>query len=98
LKCFGNNERINQDEIYEIAKLGFDYEKCNDKLDKLCKKYNIKWNDWIWELLASRWQMKERTLRHELLGEPWYFFLDKYEPNDYREWEIEIQRKGYNKT
>jgi hypothetical protein len=42
--------------------------------------------------------MKERWLRDELLKEPWYFFLDQYDPNSYDDWEIEIRRKCYNKT
>jgi hypothetical protein len=84
---FRNNERINQDEIYEIA-----------KLDKLCKKYNIKWNDWIWEFLASNWQMDVEDLKGELYGEPWYFFLDQYNDNDYYEWRKGIRKKGYNQS
>jgi hypothetical protein len=94
--AFGNNERISQDEIYEISKLKFDYDECNEKLDKLCKKYKIKWNDWIWDFLASIWQMDVEDLKDELVREPWYFLLDQYKDENYYEWRKEIEKKGYN--
>jgi hypothetical protein len=56
-KRYGNNERISREEIHEIKKLGED--RCYDALFKLVCKYNIKWNDWIWQYLTYEWQFKD---------------------------------------
>jgi hypothetical protein len=96
-KRYGNNERISREEINEINSLGVD--KCHDSLFKLICKYNIKWNDWIWEILASEWQFNGALdLKEYLESEPYKLVLAPFDDSKYSNWRKEVEGKGYNIT
>jgi hypothetical protein len=50
---FGNNERVSREEIDQVIKTGF--EQSREMLWDIIIKYQLKWNDWIWNAIAIGW-------------------------------------------
>jgi hypothetical protein len=76
-----------------------DFEQCGGELHELIYRYNLKWNDWIWDALAIGWGLEGAwELKWRFKDEPYNFMLASYDENKYINWRKEVEKKGYNFT